>query len=135
YLLRGFRIYLALFPSPVLVLIVVFTFFERLTDIAKHRVPLFAVGEYLIPVAPSMLYLLTPLRVMLAVLVTFGLLQKGSEITAMKATGVSIYRLIFPVLVLASLLSVGLFIFDQFYLPDANKRQEALLHTIKGKPP
>jgi LPS export ABC transporter permease LptG/LPS export ABC transporter permease LptF len=134
YILRDFGIYLGLILSTFMVLILVFTFFELLTDIAKHRVPLFTVGEYLIQVAPSMLYLLTPLSVMLAVLITFGLLQKGSEITAMKATGVSIYRLTFPVLVLASLLSIGLFAFDQFYLPDANKRQEALLHTIKGKP-
>ena len=134
YILRDFGIYLGLILSTFMVLILVFTFFELLTDIAKHRVPLFTVGEYLIQVAPSMLYLLTPLSVMLAVLVTFGLLQKGSEITAMKATGTSIYRLTFPVLILASLLSVGLFAFDQFYLPDANKRQEALLQTIKGKP-
>src|SRR3954465_5683137 len=81
-----------------------------------------------------MLYLLTPLSVMLAVLITFGLLQKGSEITAMKATGGVIYRLTVPVLILAMLLSIGLFVFDQFYLPDANKRQEALLHNIKVKP-
>jgi LPS export ABC transporter permease LptG/LPS export ABC transporter permease LptF len=134
YILRDFGIYLGLILCTFMVLILVFTFFELLTDIAKHRVPLFTVGEYLIQVAPSMLYLLTPLSVMLAVLVTFGLLQKGSEITAMKATGTSIYRLTFPVLILASLLSLGLFVFDQFYLPDANKRQEALLQTIKGKP-
>src|SRR4051812_19815744 len=134
YILRDFGIYLALILSTFMVLILVFTFFELLTDIAKHRVPLFTVGEYLIQVAPSMLYLLTPLSVMLAVLVTFGLLQKGNEITAMKATGVSIYRVTFPVFILAFLLSIGLFGFDQFYLPDANKRQEALLHTIKGKP-
>src|SRR3954462_2627729 len=134
YILRDFGVYLALILTTFMVLILVFTFFELLTDIAKHRVPLFTVGEYLIQVAPSMLYLLTPLSVMLAVLITFGLLQKGSEITAMKATGVSIYRLTLPVLILAMLLSVGLFVFDQFYLPDANKRQEALLHTIKGKP-
>ena len=134
YILRDFGVYLTLIISTFMVLVLVFTFFELLTDIAKNRVPLFTVGDYLIQVAPSMLYLFTPLSVMLAVLVTFGLLQKGSEITAMKATGVSIYRLTLPVLIIASLLSIGLFAFDQFYLPDANKRQEALLQTIKGKP-
>src|SRR5438270_2011509 len=135
YILRDFGIYLGLITTTFMILALVFTFFELLTDIAKHRVPLFTVGDYLIQVAPSLLYIITPLTVMLAILITFGLLQKGSEITAMKATGVSIYRLTVPVLVLSALLSVGLFVFDQFYLPDANKRQEALLHTIKGKPP
>jgi LPS export ABC transporter permease LptG/LPS export ABC transporter permease LptF len=135
YILRDFGIYLGLITTTFMILALVFTFFELLTDIAKHRVPLFTVGDYLIQVAPSLLYIITPLTVMLAILITFGLLQKGSEITAMKATGISIYRLTVPVLVLSLLISIGLFVFDQFYLPDANKRQEALLQTIKGKPP
>jgi lipopolysaccharide export LptBFGC system permease protein LptF len=52
-----------------------------------------------------------------------------------KATGISVYRLVAPVLVMAGLVSVGLFFADQFYLPHTNKRQEALHNQIKGKPP
>jgi LPS export ABC transporter permease LptG len=52
----------------------------------------------------------------------------------MKATGTSLYRIIAPVLVIATLISAGLFIFDEAYLPAANRRQEALLSEIKGKP-
>jgi len=66
--------------------------------------------------------------------VTFGLLQKSNELTAMKATGVSLYRLIVPVLTLSAILSIALFTFDQLYLPHANKRQDALRNEIKGKP-
>jgi LPS export ABC transporter permease LptG len=68
------------------------------------------------------------------VLVTFGLLQKSNELTAMKATGISLYRLVVPILILAAMLSMTLFIFDQLYLPRANKRQDALRNEIKGKP-
>jgi LPS export ABC transporter permease LptG len=53
----------------------------------------------------------------------------------MKATGISLYRIIVPVLITAMLLAVGLFFFDQVYLPHANKRQDALRNRIKGKPP
>ncbi len=77
---------------------------------------------------------MTPLSVLLAVLTTFGLLEKSNEITAMKATGTSIYRVIFPVLVIAAAISTGLFFFDQFYIPAANQRQETLRNQIKGKP-
>ena len=52
----------------------------------------------------------------------------------MKATGISIYRVIVPVLVIAAVLAAGLFLFDESYLPGANRRQEALLSVIKGKP-
>jgi LPS export ABC transporter permease LptG len=81
-----------------------------------------------------MLYNLTPLCALLAVLVTLGALSRSSELTAMKASGVSLYRLIAPLLVLSSILAVALFGFDQFYLPAANRRQEALRSIIKGKP-
>jgi LPS export ABC transporter permease LptG len=52
----------------------------------------------------------------------------------MKATGISLYRLVVPVLVIAGLLASGLFLFDEFYVPQANRRQEALRSVIKGKP-
>jgi LPS export ABC transporter permease LptG/LPS export ABC transporter permease LptF len=134
YILRQFLEYLALVLSTFVVLTLVFTFFELLGDIIRNRIALVTVGEYLVNVIPSMVYLMTPLSVLIAVLVTFGLLQKSNELTAMKATGISLYRLIVPVITLAAMLSLALFIFDQFYLPHTNKRQDALRNEIKGKP-
>jgi LPS export ABC transporter permease LptG len=62
-------------------------------------------------------------------------MQRSNEITAIKATGTSIYRIVTPVIVASAALAVGLFFADQFYLPHTNKRQEALHNQIKGKPP
>ncbi|HWY69371.1 MAG TPA: LptF/LptG family permease [Terriglobales bacterium] len=134
YVLRQFLEYLGLILATFVVLTLVFTFFELLGDIIRNRIALITVGEYLLNVIPSMIYLMTPLSVLIAVLVTFGLLQKSNELTAMKATGISLYRLIVPVVALAATLSFALFLFDQFYLPHANKRQDALRNEIKGKP-
>jgi len=134
YVLRQFLEYLGLILCTFVVLTLVFTFFELLGDIIRNRIALITVGEYLVNVIPSMIYLMTPLSVLIAVLVTFGLLQKSNELTAMKATGISLYRLIVPVVALAAGLSFALFLFDQFYLPHANKRQDALRNEIKGKP-
>src|SRR5205807_3631836 len=134
YVLRQFLEYLGLVLATFVVLTLVFTFFELLGDIIRNRIALITVGEYLVNVIPSMIYLMTPLSVLIAVLVTFGLLQKSNELTAMKATGISLYRLIVPILAISAGLSLGLFLFDQFYLPHANKRQDALRNEIKGKP-
>jgi lipopolysaccharide export LptBFGC system permease protein LptF len=92
------------------------------------------VGEYLLNLTPSMIYQITPLSVLIAVLVTFGMFNRSSELIAMKATGISIYRLVIPVLVISAVLACGLFAFDQYYLPQANRKQEALRNIIKGKP-
>jgi LPS export ABC transporter permease LptF/LPS export ABC transporter permease LptG len=133
-ILRDFAMYLGMILTSFILLTLVFTFFELLSDIVRNHIPLIMVGSYLINVTPSMIYIMTPLSVLLAVLTTIGLLQKTNEITAMKATGTSIYRVIFPVFIIAAAISAGLFFFDQLYIPAANQRQETIRNQIKGKP-
>ncbi|MFP5229497.1 MAG: LPS export ABC transporter permease LptF [Acidobacteriota bacterium] len=134
YVLREFLLTFAMVLVTFVMLMLVFTFFELLSDIIKNKTPLVTVGEYLINLTPSMIYLITPLSVLIGVLVVFGIMNRNSELTAMKATGVSLYRITVPVVAIAAILSVSLFIFDELYLPQANRRQEALRNVIKGKP-
>ena len=127
--------YLAMIVAAFLMLLQVFTLFELLGDILRNQISPLVVGEYLLNVAPLFLYNIAPLSILLAVLVTLGVMQRSNEITAIKATGISIYRVIVPITGgAATMLAAGLFFFDQFYLPHANKRQDALRNLIKGKP-
>jgi LPS export ABC transporter permease LptF/LPS export ABC transporter permease LptG len=135
YVLRDFFVYLGMIISTFLVLLLVFTLFELLGDILRNQTPAVVVAEYLLNVAPYLLYSVAPLMMLLAVLITFGLMNRANEITAIKATGTSIYRIFMPVLTAAAVVAAGLFLADQFYLPHTNKRQEALHNEIKGKPP
>lgn len=134
YVLRDFALYLAMIVAAFLMLLLVFTLFELLGDIMRNQVSPLTVGEYLLNVVPYFLYNTTPLSMLLAVLVTFGLLQRSNEITAIKATGISLYRIIIPVLIASIMVAGVLFLSDQFYLPYTNKRQDALRNQIKGKP-
>jgi len=135
YVLRDFFLYLGMILSSFITLLLVFTLFELLGDILRNKVPAIVVAEYLLNVTPYLLYTAAPLVVLLAVLVTFGLMERSNEITAIKATGTSIYRIVTPVIAAAAVMAVALFLSDQFYLPHTNKRQEALHNQIKGKPP
>jgi LPS export ABC transporter permease LptG/LPS export ABC transporter permease LptF len=134
YVLRDFALYLGLIVATFLMLLLVFTLFELLGDIMRNQVSPLTVGEYLLNVVPYFLYNTTPLSMLLAVLVTFGLLQRSNEITAIKATGISLYRIIIPVLIASTMVAGVLFLSDQLYLPYTNKRQDALRNRIKGKP-
>jgi LPS export ABC transporter permease LptG/LPS export ABC transporter permease LptF len=134
YVMREYLTSFALVLAAFTTLFLVFTFFELIGDIIRNRTPLVTVGDYLLNLIPFILYQVTPLCSLVAVLITFGSLNRSSELTAMKATGISLYRVVAPVLVVTILLSAGLFAFDEFYLPAANRRQEALRSIIKGKP-
>ena len=132
--LRDFVLYLVVVLVSFLVLALIFTFFELLSDIVRNRVPLITVAEYLWNLSPSLLYLMAPMAVLLAVLITFGLLNKSGELVAMKATGFSVYRATLPVIALSAVFAAGQFVFDQLYIPHTNRQQEILRNEIKGKP-
>ena len=134
YIMRAFASNLVLVLTSFSMLFIIFTFFELIGDIIRNRTPLVTVGEYLLNLIPYILYNTTPLCVLVAVLITFGALARSSEFTAMKAAGFSLYRIVTPVLVLTGVIAVALFAFDDFYLPAANRRQEALRSVIKGRP-
>ncbi len=134
YILREFLTTLGLVLVTFVMLLLVFTFFELIGDIIRNKTPFITVGDYLVNLTPSMIYTITPLSVLLSVLVTFGTLQRNNELTAMKATGISLYRVALPVLVIALIVAGALFAFDETYVPTANRRQEALRSVIKGKP-
>ncbi|MGB0065815.1 MAG: LPS export ABC transporter permease LptG [Terracidiphilus sp.] len=135
YIMREFTNMFFLVLAGFVTLMVVFTFFDLVGDILRNRVALSIVGEYLVNLAPSMLYQIAPLAVLIAALVTFGVMNRNSEIVAIKATGISLYRLMVPIVAIATALAIALFLFDQYYLPQANRRQEALRNVIKGRPP
>ena len=84
YVLREFISMLTMVLTAFVMLMLVFTFFELLGDIIRNQTPLIVVGEYLFNLTPNMIYIITPLSVLIAVLVVFGGLNRTNELTAMK---------------------------------------------------
>jgi LPS export ABC transporter permease LptF/LPS export ABC transporter permease LptG len=134
YLLRHFFYYFAVIMATFMLLFEIFTFFELIDDIARHRIPYLVVVNYFRYLLPYLFYQLTPLGALVAVLVTLGVLSKNNEIVAFKASGISLYRLAAPLLLAGVLLAGTLVILDDIYLPYANQRQDALRNQIKGRP-
>lgn len=134
YVVREFVGYVGLLLAALLVLILAFTFFELLGDMIRTRAGLAVMLRYLFFLSPQMLYILAPVAILVGVLVTFGLMSKSNEITAMKACGISIYRLLAPVAVVALIFAALQFGLDQSFLPAFNRRQDALRAVIKGRP-
>lgn len=135
YILSSFLFYFVLLLTSFVLITQIFTFFELLGDIVKTKTPMSRVAVYHFFLTPKLIYDATPVSVLVAVLVTFGVLSKQNEVTAMKACGVSLHRMSVPVLLASLLLSAGLFAFDFYYVPEANRRQDAIRAEIKGRPP
>ena len=135
YILRRFFYFFGLMMATFVFLFETFTFFELLDDIARHRVPFLIVVDYFRYLTPYLLYQLAPLGALVAVLVTLGTMSKNNEIVAIKASGISLYRIAVPLLLAGLALAVIMVVLDDTYLPYANQRQDALHNQIKGRPP
>ncbi len=134
YMIRTFLFYLVVFLTTFVAIWYIFSFFELLNDmLTRDKAGRFV--PYLYYLTPFLIYNTTPLAVLVATLVCFGILVRQNEIMAFRTCGVSLYRLSLPVLLVAAMLGTGLFALEESYLPEANRRQDALRDEIKGRPP
>ncbi len=133
YILQRFFYYFAVTMAAFVSIWIVFSFFELLSDmLARQKLALFP--PYVYYLIPFLIYETAPLAVLVATLVSFGLLAKHNELTAFRACGVSLYRLAAPILVCSLGMSALLFSLDDVYLPETNRRQDAIRDEIKGRP-
>ncbi len=132
------RIYLRVVGLSFLGLLGIFyisTFIDKSDKVFKGQASVGAVTTLLVYMTPQFVYFIIPIAALLSVLVTFGLLSRSSELTVMKACGISLYRAAAPVVLLGALFSVVLFGLEQRILAHANRQAEILDSQIRGRPP
>ncbi len=134
YVIQGWLFYFGALLVTFTGIYVIFDFFQLLGDIIRNHVSAGVVLDYYRYLTPQVIYLMLPLSILMATLVSFGLLTKSNEITAIKSAGISLYRIAAPVLIAAILAGAGMFALEDVYLPETNQRQDALRNQIKGKP-
>ena len=97
--------------------------------------PWTVIGEVFALSLPFIIAMTLPMAVLLAVLYTFSHLAADNEITAMRASGISAYQVLFPVLIWGACMSAFNFAFVDQVLPRSNARLRALLIDIGRKKP
>jgi lipopolysaccharide export system permease protein len=93
------------------------------------------IGQFFLLSIPFTVAMTTPMSVLVATLYAFSRLAAENEMTAMKANGVSLSRLLVPVLLAASAVSVGMIAFNDIVLPAANHQLRKLQGDIARKKP
>jgi LPS export ABC transporter permease LptG/LPS export ABC transporter permease LptF len=135
YIIQGWVFYFCILLVTFTGIYIIFDFFQLLGDMVRNHISARVVLDYYRFLLPQVIYLMLPLSILVATLINFGLLTKSNQITAIKAAGVSLYRISVPVLLVAVVLSAGMFFLSDNFLPETNQRQDALRNEIKGKPP
>jgi LPS export ABC transporter permease LptG len=135
YILVSFlRLFLLiLFVLYVISIIVQFT--EINDDINKNNVSYSILWNYYKYRLPDTMLLLIPISALVATLATFGIMTRNNETTAIKAAGISQYRMALPILAVALLLSIITFNISEKVLPQSKIKYTNVERKIKNKKP
>ena len=115
-------------------LFVVFDFFERVRTFIKEDSNVLDAVQYLLFKIPLIAHLMTPVAVMVAVLISLGRLSQRSEITAMRAAGLSIFAICQPLLIAGGIISLVIFAAGETIVPWATARVDEIYQLdIKKK--
>lgn len=123
YVIKHFLLILiaALFAFVIIFLLV--DLIENLDMFIDNKAPLMIVIKYYALYIPYMASLVLPVAVLLSCLFTIGQMVRHNELVALKASGVSLYRVLFPLFRLGILISVLALLFGEFVVPTANFRR------------
>ncbi len=135
YLAREILKCLVVVLAVVVSLFVIAEFFNKADNFMEAGLPISRLIRYLQLKLPQIIAQITPIGLLLAVLIAFGLMNKNNEIIALKSGGVSVYYLLRPVLTIAVFLAILLFSLSEIVVPiTISKANKIWLIEVKNKP-
>ena len=108
---------------------------KHFDDLVGKGVGAGIIMEFFVYSTPFVIPMALPMAILLASLMTFGNLGERVELTAMKSAGVSLFRIMTPLLIFLLLVSGCAFYFSNNILPVANRKMYTLIASLKHKAP
>jgi lipopolysaccharide export system permease protein len=126
YFLRLLVSNLLVATTTFILLFVLFDFFDRIDNILKEDVSASLIAEYFLLKIPQMITWVLPIGMLVATLLTIGMLSKNSEFTAMRASGAPVHWLVLPVIWVSLGLSLFSLIFGETVVPYTERRSREI---------
>lgn len=135
FILKSFLPLFAMTFFIVLFIVLMQFLWRYIDDLVGKGLSVGLLGELFFYAAVSMVPMALPLAILLASLMTFGNLGEKSELTAIKASGVSLVKAMSPLIVLIFFVAAGAFFFQNDVLPRAQVKMWTLLFSARQKSP
>ncbi len=124
------------FAFNVIMFVLILKLMLQLMDmLITSGVGVFVMSKLLVYNLAWMVALVVPMSVLVATLMAFGRMGASGEIIAIKAAGISMYRIVSPVILLSVMLTIMMVWFNNEILPEANYRASSLATAIRLKKP
>ncbi len=131
YLVRLFLLPLIYCLLAFLLIYIIYDLSAHLDNYVEDQIPLGVLTKYYLTQMPLIMVNVIPLSILLAIIYCLGSLSRHNEITAMRASGISIYRIMLPFFLLGVLFTLFLFYLNENFAPEAYAESERLIENYK----
>lgn len=118
------------FAISMFMLIMQFTW-KYIDDLMGKGLTVGVISELMFYVSASLIPLALPLAILLSSIMTFGNLAENNELTALKSSGLSLLRIMRPLIFVVSMIALGTFYFSNYVIPVANLKWHSLIFDIQ----
>ncbi|AGD98209.1 putative permease YjgP/YjgQ family [Blattabacterium sp. (Blatta orientalis) str. Tarazona] len=130
YMIRLFMApFLIIFFSIFFVFIVQF-FWSKMDELTGKNINILIILKFIYYFGISITPLVIPISILLTSIITYGYISESQELIAIKSSGISLFRVMKPLLCITFLLSVGLYFFSDFSIPEAKRKAQELGYQI-----
>lgn len=133
YLLKEFLLPLLYCFDAFLMLFIVQDLLNNLGDFVQYHARFSQVIQYYLIVLPEAFVQMFPMALLLAALFCLANLGKHNELIALRAGGLSVWRLALPFVVVGVVAMVAVFAVNEAFVPRGNERAEAFKAQLRGK--
>ncbi|MDP2912705.1 MAG: LptF/LptG family permease [Candidatus Omnitrophota bacterium] len=122
YMVKGFAPAFIWCLFIFIIMAVIIDIFSFIDDIVKYKIPAASIWAFYVYYSPTIFIQVAPMAVLLSTIYVLSNLNKHNEITAMKSSGISLWRILSPILIMGFLISMAVFIVNDRIIPPSSRK-------------
>ncbi|MBT3176579.1 MAG: LPS export ABC transporter permease LptG [Desulfobacula sp.] len=133
YWLKEFFKFFSIIQLMILVLFVIIDYLSRMDKFLNSDISLLGAFGYVLLKVPFMFVQLTPAGILLSIIIVFGLMNRNNELLAIRSSGISIYFLIKPAILVSAVLAVLMFFLGETIIPISMAKANFIKYNVIKK--
>lgn len=121
--------------STIFAVFMIQFFWSQIDELTGKNINILIIIKFVFYFGISIIPLVTPISLLLTSIITFGHLSENQELIAIKSSGISLFRVMKPILGITCILSIGLYFFSDLAIPKAIKQAKKLGYKISSTHP
>ncbi|WP_185857710.1 LptF/LptG family permease [Blattabacterium cuenoti] len=130
YMIRLFIVPFLIIYFTIFTIFMIQFFWSQIDELTGKNISIFIILKFILYFGISIIPLVTPIAILLTSIIIFGDFSENQELIAIKSSGISLFRVMIPILGITFFLSIGLYLFSDFVIPKAKIKAKKLGYQI-----